>query len=223
MINSAAVIIGDVCGSRKMAQDARYEGQLYLKSAIIQINEKKAGVIEAPFMLTRGDEFQGVLPDLKNAFEVMLEFERLLFPLQIRYGIGLGTIQKMGSKIPVEMDGPAFHRASEALSFLKKKKQITCCKTDNETSDLLINTILNLMNAIKGKWNVLTFNRYWKYKEFGTLEKVALDEKVSAQAVWDSMHNMRVMEILEAEDNLLLYLAAINLLAVDINTNPVDL
>ena len=223
MINSAAVIIGDVCGSRKMAQDARYEGQLYLKSAIIQINEKKAGVIEAPFMLTRGDEFQGVLPDLKNAFEVMLEFERLLFPLQIRYGIGLGTIQKMGSKIPVEMDGRAFHRASEALSFLEKKKQITCCKTDNETSDLLINTILNLMNAIKGKWNVLTFNRYWKYKEFGTLEKVALDEKVSAQAVWDSMHNMRVMEILEAEDNLLLYLAAINLLAVDINTNPVDL
>jgi len=223
MINSAAVIIGDVCGSRKMAQDARYEGQLYLKSAIIQINEKKADIIEAPFMLTRGDEFQGVLPDLKNAFEVMLEFERLLFPLQIRYGIGLGTIQKMGSKIPVEMDGPAFHRASEALSFLKKKKQITCCKTDNETSDLLINTILNLMNAIKGKWNVLTFNRYWKYKEFGTLEKVALDEKVSAQAVWDSMHNMRVMEILEAEDNLLLYLAAINLLAVDINTNPVDL
>jgi hypothetical protein len=106
---------------------------------------------------------------------------------------------------------------------LKKKKQITCCKTDNETSDLLINTILNLMNAIKGRWNVLTFNRYWKYKEFGTLEKVAVDEKVSAQAVWDSMHNMRVMEILEAEDKLLLYLAAINLLPVDLNTNPVDL
>jgi hypothetical protein len=223
MLNSAVVIIGDVCGSRKMAQDARYEGQLYLKSAIIQINEKKADIIEAPFMLTRGDEFQGVLPDLKNAFEVMLEFERLLFPLQIRYGIGLGPIQKMGSTIPVEMDGPAFHRASEALSLLKRKKQITCCKTNNETSDLLINTILNLMNAIKGRWNVLTFNRYWKYKEFGTLEKVAIDEKVSAQAVWDSMHNMRIMEILEAEDNLLLYLASINLLPVDLNTNPADL
>jgi len=60
MINSAAVIIGDVCGSRKMAQDARYEGQLYLKSAIIQINEKKAGVIEAPFMLTRGMNSRGI-------------------------------------------------------------------------------------------------------------------------------------------------------------------
>lgn len=218
MINYAAVIIGDVCGSRKMAQDARYEGQLYLKSAIIQINEKKAEILEAPFMITRGDEFQGVLPDLKNAFEVMLEFERLLFPLQIRYGIGAGTIQRMGSNLPVEMDGPAFHRASESLSLLKKKKQIICCKTDDQTFDLLINTIFSLMNAIKGKWNVLTFNRYWKYKEFGTLEKVAMDEKVSAQAVWDSMHNMRVMEILEAEHNLLLYLSALKLLPADTAT-----
>jgi hypothetical protein len=211
MVDQVAVIIGDVRGSRKMAQDVRYEGQLYLKSAIIQINEKKAEIIEAPFMITRGDEFQGVIRDLLSAFQIMLEFERLLFPLQVRYGIGRGSIQRMGSKIPVEMDGPAFHRASEALNYLKRKKQIFCCKTENETSDLLMNTIFNLMSAIKGKWNILTFNRYWKYKELGTLEKVAMDEKVSPQAIWDSMHNMRVMEVLEAENNVSLYLAAQNL------------
>jgi len=220
MDDQLAVIIGDVRGSRKMAQDVRYEGQLYLKSAIIQINEKKTESIEAPFMITRGDEFQGVLHDLKSAFEIMLEFERLLFPLQVRYGIGRGSIQKMGSKIPVEMDGPAFHRASEALNYLKKRKQIIYCKTENETGDLLLNTIFNLMSAIKGKWNLLTFNRYWKYKELGTLEKVAVDEKVSAQAIWDSMHNMRVMEILEAENNVLLYLTAQNLQQVPILTAP---
>lgn len=220
MDDQLAVIIGDVRGSRKMAQDVRYEGQLYLKSAIIQINEKKTESIEAPFMITRGDEFQGVLHDLKSAFEIMLEFERLLFPLQVRYGIGRGSIQKMGSKIPVEMDGPAFHRASEALNYLKKRKQIIYCKTENEAGDLLLNTIFNLMSAIKGKWNLLTFNRYWKYKELGTLEKVAVDEKVSAQAIWDSMHNMRVMEILEAENNVLLYLTAQNLQQVPILTAP---
>jgi hypothetical protein len=208
MAEQHAVIIGDVRGSRKMAYDVRYEGQLYLKSAIIQINEKKMDIIEAPFMITRGDEFQGVLRDLLSAFEIMLEFERLLFPLQLRYGIGRGSIQKMGSKIPVEMDGPAFHRASEALGYLKRKKQFIHCKTEDESGDLLINTIFNLMSAIKSKWNILTFNRYWKYKELGTLEKVALDEKVSPQAIWDSMHNMRIMEILEAEQNVALFLTA---------------
>ena len=116
MTDEAVVIIADVRGSRKMARDERYEGQLYLKSAIIQVNENFAHLIEAPFMITRGDEFQGILRDLEHAFNTMLEFERLLFPLQLRYGIGKGTIQKMGSKIPIEMDGPAFHRAAQRVT-----------------------------------------------------------------------------------------------------------
>jgi hypothetical protein len=218
MSEKLVVMIGDVRGSRKMAQDARYEGQLYLKSAIIQVNEKNTDAIEAPFMITRGDEFQGVLRNLKSAVEIMLVFERLLFPLQVRYGMGLGTIQKMGSKIPIEMDGPAFHRASEALNHLKKKKQNAHCLTDNEIHDLFINTLFNLMNAIKSRWNILAFNRYWKYKELGTLEKVAQDEMVSPQAVWDSMHNMRVMEILEAEKNLLFYLDAVDQKPAELGT-----
>jgi len=209
MSDEAVVIIADVRGSRKMARDERYEGQLYLKSAIIQVNENFAHLIEAPFMITRGDEFQGILLDLEHAFNTMLEFERLLFPLQLRYGIGKGVIQKMGSKIPIEMDGPAFHRATEALNQVKKKKQFFLCKTDNNQADLLINTILSLMCAIKSRWNEVTFNRYWKYKEQGTFERVAQQENVTPQAIWDSMHNMRVMEIIEAETNLTKYLKEI--------------
>jgi hypothetical protein len=206
MKDEAVVIIADVRGSRKMARDERYEGQLYLKSAIIQVNENFAELIEAPFMITRGDEFQGVLSLMENAFSTMLEFERLLFPLQLRYGIGRGAIQRMGSKIPIEMDGPAFHRATEALNQVKKKKQFFLCKTDSAQSDLIINTVLSLMCAIKSKWNEITFNRYWKYKELGTFERVAQFENVSTQAIWDSMHNMRVMDILDAEKNLINYL-----------------
>jgi len=209
MSDEAVVIIADVRGSRKMARDERYEGQLYLKSAIIQVNENFAHLIEAPFMITRGDEFQGILLDLEHAFNTMLEFERLLFPLQLRYGIGKGVIQKMGSKIPIEMDGPAFHRATEALNQVKKKKQFFLCKTDNNQADLLINTVLSLMCAIKSRWNEVTFNRYWKYKEQGTFERVAQQENVTPQAIWDSMHNMRVMEIIEAETNLTKYLKEI--------------
>jgi len=205
MLENSVVIIADVRDSRKMAQDERYEGQLFLKSAIIQVNEEFSKVIEAPFMITRGDEFQGVLQDLASAFNAMLEFERLLFPLQLRYGIGRGTIQKMGSTIPIEMDGPAFHLANLALNQVKKKKYFMQCATGDEQSDLLINTILTLMCAIKSRWNEITFERYWKYKELGTFEKVSQSEKVSPQAVWDSMNNMRALEVLESEKNLIQY------------------
>lgn len=204
-MDQAVVIIADVRGSRKMESNERYEGQLYLKSAIIQVNENFSDWIEAPFMITRGDEFQGVLYDIQSAFRIMLELERLLFPLQLRYGIGKGSIQRMGSKIPIEMDGPAFHHANAALNQIKKSRQCFLCRTENANIDLVVNTVLSLMWAIKSKWNEITFNRYWKYKELGTLEKVAQLESVSAQAIWDSMHNMKVMEVLEAEKNLIQY------------------
>ena len=92
----------------------------------------------------------------------------------------------MGSKIPIEMDGPAFHRANTALNQIKKSKQCFLCNTEEFNSDLLVNTVLALMCAIKTRWNEITFNRYWKYKELGTFEKVAQLENVSTQAVWDS-------------------------------------
>ena len=202
-MNDVVVIIADVCGSRKMQADERYEGQLYLKSAIVQINENFENYLEGPFMITCGDEFQGVVKEMRSAFEIMLEFERLLFPLNLRYGIGNGTINKMGSNITVEMDGLAFHRARSALEQVKKKKEYISCVSDNITLDLLINNIFSLMYAIKSRWNETSFQRYWKYKELGTFEKVAQDGNVSPQAIWDSMHNMRTFEILQAENDLM--------------------
>ena len=59
------------------------------------------------------------------------------------------------------------------------------------------------MYAIKSRWNETSFQRYWKYKELGTFEKVAQDGNVSPQAIWDSMHNMRTFEILQAENDLM--------------------
>jgi hypothetical protein len=203
MLKSVVVIIADVRGSKKMANDERYEGQLFLKSAIIQINENFSDFIEAPFMITRGDEFQGVTKNMEVAFKIMLEFERLLFPLMLRYGIGKGEIQKMGSKIPIEMDGPAFHRANEAVNLAKKKKLFLTCKSDNASNDLLINNIFLLMNSIKSRWNQNNYERYWNYKSLGTFEKVAKKENVSPQAIWDSMQNMRALDIINVENDLL--------------------
>ncbi len=210
MFKNVVVIIADVRGSKKMANDERYEGQLFLKSAIIQINEKFSDSIKAPFMITRGDEFQGVTKDMASGLEIMLEFERLLFPLKLRYGIGKGEIQKMGSTIPIEMDGPAFHRANDAVNRAKKKKLFLLCSSGNEANDLLLNNIFLLMNSIKSRWNENNYERYWNYKSLGTFDKVAKKENVSPQAIWDSMQNMRALDIINAENELMKYFENFN-------------
>lgn len=202
------VIIGDVCGSRRMNPDARYEGQLFIKSAISQINENFRDCVEAPFTITRGDEFQGVLNKKRFVLPLLLEFERLLFPLNLRYGVGSGYIQRMGSDLPLEMDGQAFHRGSEALQSAKKKKMQIVYKSDDPRYDRLINALFLLMYAIKSRWNQSNFERYWRYKELGTYEKVADYENVSTQAVWDSLQNMRAQEIIQSEQAVIEYLSS---------------
>ncbi len=197
-----AVVIADIKASRKLADRKRYEWQLFLKSAVVQINENFSQFIEAPFMITKGDEFQGVLRDLSVVDQVLLNFERLVYPITLRFGIGYGPIQRMGSIIPIEMDGLAFHRADAALQLAKKKKVTTLFNTVDSEFDLPVNTCYSLINSIKSRWSKTTYKRYWKYKELGTYKRVASEELVSPQAVWDSLHNSGAADVLDAEKNL---------------------
>jgi len=202
MSEKYAVIIADIKGSKKMEERERHEWQLFLKSAIVQVNENWANSIEATFMITKGDEFQGVLNDIPSAHSVMIEFERLLNPLELRFGIGLGRIQKMGANIPIEMDGPAFHRANTALNLAKKRKTVVQFSSTDVQLDMYINTLYDLIYAIKKQWSPLNYSRYWKYKEMGTYDKVADLEGVSTQAVWDSLRNANAIEVIRAEDTV---------------------
>jgi len=202
-MDNYTVITADIEASRKMDDRERFEWQLFLKSTIVQVNESFAGLIEAPFMITKGDEFQGVLKNLPDVHVITMKFERLIFPLRLRYGVGFGLIQKMGSNIPIEMDGQAFHKANSALQMAKKKKCAVCVNTGNEQQDLILNTIYQLLYTIKRRWSDINYSRYWKYKDLGTFEKVAREEGVSTQAVWDSLNSSGAIEAINAEDTLI--------------------
>jgi len=206
MSKKYAVIIADIKGSKKMAEMERYEWQLFLKSAIVQVNENWRNAIEAQFMITKGDEFQGVVHDVPNAHSIMIEFERLLNPLELRFGIGLGRIQKMGANIPIEMDGPAFHRANRALNTAKKKKDSVQFLSSDPQLDKYINSMYSLIYAIKGHWSDIIRSRYWKYKELGTYDKVADLDGVSPQAVWDSLRHANAIEVINAEETVMEFL-----------------
>ncbi len=200
------VIIGDVSGSKQLSGRNRYQTQLFMKSAIVQINEEFDKCIEAPFTITKGDEFQGLLSDLRSALEIVLALEKLMFPVRLRFGIGTGNIYRMGGKLPIEMDGPAFHRANAALNFAKKKKYSYFLNTEDESLDMLINTIFQLMTAVKLRWNDRVYRLYWRYKDLGTYREVAAVENITPQAVCDALKNYRALEVKNAEENLLDYL-----------------
>jgi hypothetical protein len=202
LMDEYTVLIADIKESRKMQEYERYEWQLFLKSAIVQVNESYRPVIEASFMITKGDEFQGVLKSLSDTNLVIMKFEELLYPLHLRFGVGCGPIQKMGSIIPIEMDGRAFHLANNALNIAKKKKRMVHMESGDDRLDVIVNTIYQLIGAIKKGWSDTNYKRYWKYQKYGTYERVASEEGVSVQAVWDSMHSAGAMDVYAAEQAL---------------------
>ena len=194
------VINADIKASRSLRDYERYEWQLFLKSAIVQINENYHKAIDAPFMITKGDEFQGVIKRLDRVNQIMLDFEHLLYPQRLRFGVGFGAIQKMGSNVSIEMDGPAFHLASAGLTKVKKEKGTVHIDTQCTTFDLSLNSIYKLAYLIKNRWSNVHYKRYWRYKELGTCKLVAREARVSTQAVWDSLHSSGALELIKVEN-----------------------
>jgi hypothetical protein len=197
-----AVIIGDISGSKQMNGSDRYQTQLFMKSAIAQLNEEYQAVMEAPATITKGDEFQVLIESPVNAYRIVQTMQKIVFPTVYRFGIGIGSIYRMGGILPIEMDGPAFHRANQALAQAKKNKSSIWFISDNTSIDTLINTIFLLISAIKSKWNERHFLIYWDYLEVGTYRRVAEKRNITPQAIGDVLKNMRATEVMEAEKNL---------------------
>lgn len=201
-IENKVVLMGDLHGSRKLSAEERYKAQLFLKLTLAQINENYHQYIFAPFMITKGDEFQGILNNISIAFDISLELERLLFPLYFRFGIGIGAIHQMGGELPIEMDGPGFHNANYALNQAKKKKQNIFIKSGNDFIDGLVNQILILIHSIKKGWKEDYFQYYWQFKDFKSIKKIAEFRGISSQAVSSAIKRLHIREIFNAEESV---------------------
>ena len=158
--NSYIAIIGDIKNSKIMSD--RNTVQNELKNLLSKVNEKYCKDISAKFMITLGDEFQGLLHDGGHVMHIIEEIQREMHPVEIRFGIGVGPIT---TDINVEMaigaDGPGYYKARQAIEFLKQnegKNRTHASDTrieldgDNENAAAVMNTVLSLLSIMKANW-----------------------------------------------------------------------
>ncbi len=156
--NSYVAVIGDIVNSKKISN--RKEFQLKFQNVLKHINEKYADDIASNFMITLGDEFQGLLKFGKNVMSIISEIEIAMMPIQIRFGIGIGKIDtEINHDIPLGADGPAYHNARYMIDKLKEKKYETdysnimiSSEGNNNQIDILLNSMLSLCSTLKSKW-----------------------------------------------------------------------
>jgi DNA-binding CsgD family transcriptional regulator len=179
--NSYVALIGDIRASRKI--EDRDGAQKNLRDALGHINEKYSKDIASKFTITLGDEFQGLLLHGENIMSIISEIERKLYPVELRFGIGIGEIStRIDPEISIGADGPGYHRARAAILFLKKnEKKKQSGKSDvrietdvqNQSAAELINVILSLMTAMKRSWTDRQRQVIWHMLEHGVSQSEA--------------------------------------------------
>jgi hypothetical protein len=152
-------IIGDIKNSKQFKN--RKELQNKLNEVIDTINKNYENDLASLFMITLGDEFQGLLKNGKSLVYILDQFEREMFPVKIRFGVGIGEITtEINYNIPLGADGPAYYNARSMIEEIKtsekKHKEIKvsvklCMQENSETSEIL-NSFFLLLTIAKEKW-----------------------------------------------------------------------
>jgi len=159
--NPYIAIIGDLMESKKI--QARGEIQEKLKEVLNSINSIYTNDISSNFIITLGDEFQGLLCRGENVMKILSEIEDRMYPVKIRFGIGVGAITtEINRSMAIGADGPAYYKAREAMEYLreqeKRKQTVTAnmrfeFEDGNQEIETMINTILGLLTVMKNSWS----------------------------------------------------------------------
>ncbi len=115
-------LIGDIMGSRALANRAECQGRLQSICSHLNENRDHYGMA-SPLTLTLGDEFQALFDSPRGIWQCIAALESTMYPVNIRFALGVGGIVTgINREAALAMDGPAFHRARDAMDRLKKEK-----------------------------------------------------------------------------------------------------
>lgn len=168
------VVIGDIRDSRML--QSRKAVQDKLKNILGEINRKYDRLIASKFLITLGDEFQGVLSDTENVLKIIEEIRMSLYPVELRFGIGIGEITTdINTEMSLGADGPGYYKAREAIEIMKEneKKNKTVVsdirletQKNSDKQVILINTIFELVKAIERRWTERQREIIWNMLQY---------------------------------------------------------
>ena len=198
-------VIGDIVKSRGLEEAERRILQERLKSRLDLINQRYNNDIRSRFLITTGDEIQGLLLSLENILPIIFEILLTLGSVDMRFGIGYGSITTEMSDYAIGMDGKAFHYAREALEAAHDYSGVRLRFRDGEKRDVTasIDIILSLVGTVWSLWS-------HRQREMALLRlsglnqsEVALQLGVTPSAVSQRLNASRLNEVEEAQKYLI--------------------
>lgn len=173
-------IIGDIIHSKSIPD--RRNIQIQLKDVLDQINTEFNQEVSAKFIITLGDEFQGLLSSASNILQIIDRIQFEMFPVRIRFGIGIGNIEtEIIKDMAIGADGPAYHYAREMMNYIKICER---GKMFGSTNIMLkADAHLDLITLINSSLQLCSYlERNWTDKQRTLLKLIILENKNQKEA-----------------------------------------
>lgn len=195
-----AVVNADLVLSRHLTD--RVAVQRRLMKLAHTLNSSFKSKLAAPFMITLGDEIQGLLKESGDFPAIVSKVHGVFRPESVTIGVGIGGIATHLSPRVTEMDGPAFVRAREAVEVAKKKNYEVVIMSGSQPVDDIFNTIYALLGGIQRSWTTKQWERVNLYRELESIELVANKTGVTKQAISADLKHTLWDRIIEVETRL---------------------
>ena len=189
-------VIGDVKRSRH-AED-RWGLQKTLERALVCVNETLRDELAARFVVTLGDEFQGLLKSPVTIMRVLNALEARLDGTPMRYGVGRGTLMTDLREHAIGMDGPCFQMAREAV-VAGKGADRWATVSGFGGDDEVLNGLLWLVGAVRGRWTSVQRETVEQVRAAHTQRKAAAMLGVNESSVSQALKSALYKPVLAAE------------------------
>ena len=194
-----AVVIADVMESRSRAG---FRGLLGRKLTAVSKRHLRRNLIQLPYSVTAGDEFQTVGRDLPSIPALILDLRRALLPFSLRIGVGFGRISDRIQPPVNRLGGEAFQCARNAIENIKQRSLfkfdvLTAFESRRTGFNSTINLIYGLHETLVLKITEKQWGTIEAFLERPTLEQAAKRLKLDASTVSRNLKRGYYWQLLE--------------------------
>jgi hypothetical protein len=185
LAGSYAVLIADVMASRSRAGLRALLGAKLAAASKRQLRRK---LIQLPYSVTAGDEFQTVIGNLRVVPEIILDLRTSFRPLSLRVAIGFGRIPGRIQAPVNRLGGEAFQHARKAMEELKNGSlfrfdTLTAFSSRDEQFDSALNLLYGLQDTLVLKISEKQWETIGSFLDQRTLQRAAKRLKLDVSTV----------------------------------------
>jgi hypothetical protein len=126
--------------------------QKQFSGVIASLNRDYRKTIASKFVITLGDEFQGLLISATTVSDLIWRLEQDLPQREFRVGIGLGRLDTPLQNYAINIDGPALHTARAAIEHAKKAKALGGVFRGFGELDEILSGVARLLWFQRSRW-----------------------------------------------------------------------